>query len=118
MNMHQGDLTPAIEILTESIKATANMLREKPADKAALNRKRGLDRAVRILEWARTLGLSGGEDYVVLPMTKTQTPSSEFRIIEDHETDERTFWTEVEVNGERLRLLPGDIVISAPSGKG
>ena len=46
-----------------------------------------------------------------LPEQKTPTPSSEFRIIEDHESDDEQYWKELDFNGKQLRPVPGDLIL-------
>ena len=66
------------------------------------------------LKWLRK-----GEEYqinpkskfIVLPQQSTKTPSSEFRIIEDNESDDIKNWTQVKVQDLELRPSPDDILI-------
>jgi hypothetical protein len=83
----------------------------KTHDKA-IQLKRQLDAAVLCLEFCQRHQIRPNSEVVVLPDTQTQTPLSNYRVLEDHETDKREHWVEVEVNGEPLQLYPGDIIIS------
>jgi hypothetical protein len=47
----------------------------------------------------------------VLPDKRTRTHLSEFRIVEDHETDRRQYWIELCDDHGPLRPLPGDLLI-------
>jgi hypothetical protein len=105
------DYSYPIRLLNDAAEAAVQALRKNPSDGDALKKKRELDEARRILEWARTFALSGHEPSVVVPVGRTPTPSSEFRVVEDNETDDRTLWSELLVGGERLRLYPGDIIV-------
>jgi hypothetical protein len=58
-----------------------------------------------------TLSLSSTERSIVMPLGRTKTPSSEFRVVEDNESDDRALWTEVEIEREPLRLYPGAVVV-------
>jgi len=48
---------------------------------------------------------------IMIPEQATKTPSSEFRLIEDHESDDKKYWTEVKLNDIELRPSPGDFLI-------
>lgn len=49
------------------------------------------------------------EDILVLPEEKTGY--SEFRIINDCESDNKEYWTECKINNKAIRLYPNDIII-------
>ena len=49
------------------------------------------------------------EHIVVLPPPRTDFAN--FRIVDDVETDEREYWKELEIEGEKLSLNEGDILI-------
>jgi hypothetical protein len=65
--------------------------------------RRELAEAKRCLEMCARLGLDGRERVCVLPVPKTVSPTSEYRLIEDHETEDRHWWTEVTIEGARVR---------------
>lgn len=46
-----------------------------------------------------------------LPLQKVQSPSSEYRIMEDCESDNRQLWIEADFDGTRYRFNQGDLVI-------
>ena len=99
------------QIVADAEAEAVEQLRRVPNSQEALARKRQIHWARGILEQASRLDLTGKEAIWELPPTLTQTPSSEYRVVEDHEGDDRTYWTEVIVGNERLRLLPGDLII-------
>ena len=74
--------------------------------------KRQLDAAINCLEFCQRHQIRPNSKVIVLPDTQTQTPSSNYRVLEDDETDDRECWIELEINGEPLNLYPGDIIIS------
>ena len=49
------------------------------------------------------------EKVIVLPAPSMTF--ADFRIVDDVETDEREYWKELEIEGEKLSLNEGDIVI-------
>jgi hypothetical protein len=64
-----------------------------------------------VLSQATRLGLDGREKAWIMPEGRTRTPSSEYRVLEDHETDNREHWIEVVVQGDPLRLQIWDIIL-------
>ena len=87
-------------------------LRSPETHDKAIQLKRQLDAAINCLEFCQRHQIRPNSEVVVLPDTQTQTPSSNYRVLEDHETDDREHWVELEINGEQLQLYPGDIIIS------
>lgn len=86
-------------------------LREGEGREGALDAKRGIDAAIGCLELCLKYGIRGKSRVVVLPMMNTRSPSSEYRVIEDHETDNRDAWTEVLVNRTPVRPCEGAIIV-------
>lgn len=78
----------------------------------ALELKRQLDVAVECLEFCQRYQIRPTAHVTVLPPTQTRTPSSEYRVMEDHESENREDWTEVEVDGRQFRPGEGDIILS------
>ena len=87
-------------------------LRSPETQTAALELKRQLDGAIGCLELCQLHQIRPKSQVTVLPDTQTRTPSSTFRVLEDHETEERTCWTEVEIGGAPLTLSAGDLILS------
>ncbi len=46
-----------------------------------------------------------------LPPQKTRTPSSEYRLMEDCETEQREYWQEAQFDGETLRFSEFDLLV-------
>lgn len=70
-----------------------------------------LARAMDRLRRCAAHGISARSVLTRLPSAQTTTPSSEFRLVEDHESDDRRLWTEVKVDGQPLRPLPGSLIV-------
>ena len=51
------------------------------------------------------------ESHRVMSPTRVRTPSADYRVLEDNETDDRTRWTEAEVDGDPLWLYAGDVIL-------
>ena len=71
-------------------------------------------RAIGLLELCQEHDIFPTSRVLVLPPPLTLTPSSEYRLIEDNETEDRQNWIEVKVNGQFVRPLPGSIIIESP----
>lgn len=76
-----------------------------------VDKKRSIDNAIKWLRKGMDNQINPDLKIVVIPEKKTKTPSSEYRLIEDQESDERKHWTEVKFNDEELRPVPGDFLI-------
>jgi hypothetical protein len=70
-----------------------------------------IDRAIGLLRLCARYGIQPNAEVVVLPAQGTQTPSSEYRVMEDHETDDRSRWTEVKVRGVPVRAHEGHLLV-------
>ena len=73
-----------------------------------------LDRAIGCLELCQRYDIHPSSKVLVLPVPLTVTPSSEYRLIEDNETDDREKWIEAKVNGQFIRPLPGSFIVENP----
>ena len=86
-------------------------LRDPLVHAEALTLKLQFDAAIAALEFCQRHQISPEAPVTVLPDLKTQTPSSTFRVAEDHESDDKANWVELEINNWHLELYPGDIII-------
>lgn len=87
-------------------------LREPATHEAALELKRQLDHAIACLEFCARHQIRPNCQVTILPPTLTRTLSSEYRIMEDHETEGRGTWTEIQVGGREFRPSEDDIILS------
>lgn len=76
-----------------------------------INDKKNIDNAIKWLKKGMENQIHPDFNVIVIPEQITKTPSSEYRLIEDHETDDKKYWTEVIVNNKELRPSSGDFVI-------
>ena len=90
---------------------TLVQLRDPSAHAEALTLKLQLGAAIAALELCQRYQIRPEAPVTVLPDLKTQSPSSAFRVAEDHESDNKANWVELEINGWHLELYPGDIII-------
>lgn len=77
----------------------------------SINDKRNIDNAIKWLKKGMENQINPDFNVIVIPEKVTKTASSEFRLIEDHESDDKKNWTEVKINDSELRPLPGDFLI-------
>ncbi|MBS4431816.1 MULTISPECIES: hypothetical protein [Pectobacterium] len=80
-------------------------------DTSALQSKLQLDDAIQCLQFCQRHQITASASVIQLPATRTTTPSSEYRIIEDHETERREYWTELDVNNHPVRPSPGVLLL-------
>lgn len=76
--------------------------------------KKDVQSAISLLESCRQNGVTATCEFIQLPQQKCETPSSQYRVVEDMESDDRSWWSEVDCDGRKLRLIQGDIVIKIP----
>lgn len=81
---------------------------EKVAHAALLNE---VEHAIGCLRICDINNIGPNSKVIELPTQIYQTPSSEYRIIEDCETEDRKYWVEPKVNGDFIRLHQGSKVI-------
>ncbi|GJM61210.1 hypothetical protein [Persicobacter diffluens] len=99
-----------IKILEREMGHITDQLRlNKSAD--LVEKKNELAGAIRWLKQGENFQIDPSSEFIVLPETLTNTPSSEYRLIEDHESDNQNRWTEVNIKGEIVRPSPDDIII-------
>ena len=76
--------------------------------------KQQLQAALSLLSKCAQYGVTSAANFTRLPEQQCNTPSSEYRVIEDCESDEPSDWCEVECLEKpfnHVRLGPGDVVI-------
>lgn len=76
-----------------------------------LNKIYSYKQAMSWLKIGQNYNVNPKSKFFKFPITMTQTSSSEYRIIEDNESDDRYIWTELKIEGEELRPSTGDILI-------
>jgi hypothetical protein len=70
-----------------------------------------VDAAIGCLKLCERFDIFGNAEVITLPAQGTSTLISEYRIVEDHETEDRTIWTEITVDGEKVRAHAGDLIL-------
>ena len=99
-----------INYLESRIDELVNEIKARKKDQI-INEKLQFDMAIKWLKKGMQYQIDPNSAVTILPNLKTSTPSSEYRIIEDHESDDQMSWEEVKINGTELRPNPGDFII-------
>ncbi|MBQ4810297.1 hypothetical protein J8M20_03075 [Pseudoalteromonas luteoviolacea] len=79
-----------------------------------IGNKNLIEHSISLLKKCDKHGISAGSIFTKLPQTQCDSPSSEYRIIEDGETDDPQYWQEVKIDNKQfncVRLGEGDVVI-------
>ena len=105
----------AKQLIEDELEKTIHQLKEislSDEDKQALiNYKKELEQLLFLKKLSDTYHLEpvAIERIIVLP--QPSMAFADFRIVDDVETDEREYWKELEIEGEKLSLNEGDILI-------
>jgi hypothetical protein len=78
---------------------------------SCLHVKLQLDDAIGCLRFCEIHTITASAKVMQLPETRTRTPSSEYRILEDHETEDRNVWTELKIGTGLVRPSAGTLLI-------
>ena len=79
-----------------------------------IGNKNLVEHSIKLLKKCEEFDIRASSIFTKLPPKQCDTPSCEYRIIEDGETDDPTNWYEVKVEGKQfghVRLGTGDVVI-------
>lgn len=99
-----------INHIEKEIELIISKLKEDKSDELLI-RKNEYDNALKWLKKGEKYQINPKSKFIVLPEQSTKTPSSEFRIIEDHESDEKKNWQEIRIQESEIRPSPDDILI-------
>jgi hypothetical protein len=77
----------------------------------ALALKRQIEAAIGCLQLCEEYQIRPEAQVTILPGAPFFPPWTEFRILDDRETERREEWAELEIENESFPLYPGDIVI-------
>ena len=70
-----------------------------------------IDTAIQQLKLCRQHNIIGGTKIVSLPNDYEYSPSINYRIVCDHETDDSKHWEEIKIDGQHYRLCSGSKII-------
>ncbi|MDR0212967.1 MAG: hypothetical protein LBJ15_03065 [Comamonas sp.] len=105
--------SPRFQTALESLLQQRNLLLEqlKQGDKSMLPAKLQLDDAIACLQFCERHRITASAKVLELPETRTRTPSSDYWIMEDHESADRSNWTELSISGQAVHPLPGNLLL-------
>lgn len=100
-----------LERLEEWRESLLDRLSDPALQAETLRVKLQIDDAIGCLRLCERYQITSGASVVQLPEPDTRTPSSEFRIIEDQESEKRECWNEVMIDGAPIRPAPGTLLV-------
>ncbi|WP_417761560.1 hypothetical protein [Shewanella sp.] len=104
--------------LQQALKEIVAQLQQPQSDavKAQLvAQKQQLSAALHLLAKCEQYGVTATANFTRLPAQLCTTPSSEYRIVEDCESDDPRHWQELKIDDKPfncVRLAPDDVVIA------
>lgn len=93
---------------TQQLKNTSLSDEEKHA---LVSYKKELEQLLFLKKLSDTYHLEPKDIEKVIVLPAPSMAFADFRIVDDVETDEREYWKELEIEGEKLSLNEGDILI-------
>jgi hypothetical protein len=104
----------AIELLQSEVANLSEGLSSLPIGERAerIGRINECDAAIALLLKCGRHGIVAADPFIVLPTQRIRSGSSDLRVLEDLETEDRAVWKEVVVQGKPLRLSEGNVVVS------
>ena len=105
----------AKQLIEDELQKTIHQLKEvsllQEEKQALVSYKKELEQLLFLKKLSDTYHLEpvAIERIIVLP--QPSMAFADFRIVDDVETDEREYWKELEIEGEKLSLNEGDILI-------
>lgn len=79
-----------------------------------IGNKNLLEHSLKLLRKCEEHDVRAGSIFTKLPRKQCDSPSSDYRVVEDGETDDPKYWCEVKIEGKKfgnVRLGEGDVVI-------
>lgn len=93
---------------TQQLKNTSLSDEEK---QALITYKKELEQLLFLKKLSDTYHLEPKDIEKVIVLPVPSMAFADFRIVDDVETDEREYWKELEIEGEKISLNEGDILI-------
>jgi hypothetical protein len=86
-----------------------------PDREAKVALKKEIEEAIRCLDFCERAGIESSARVHVLPLLEGRGGFSEYRVMDDAETEDRSSWVEPEIDGDKRRLGPGDLLVEKGS---
>lgn len=104
------DYNSIIQLIQNEVDKIEEALKSNQSKKL-LNEIHKYKQSIKWLKVGQNYNIDPRSKLITLPEPSVKTPSSEFRLVEDLETDNQDLWREVKIDGEEFRPMQGDIVI-------
>jgi len=101
----------AIELIKSEIAVIGNELSKTGGDEDLVRRKSALMNSLQLLRQLSGCAVAPKAKIFTIPLPANNGHFSEIRLLDDQETEDRSYWTEVEIEGESVRAIVGDILI-------
>ncbi len=111
--MKEERMAYPIEILERELQTLIDGLQNGATEKLVA-RKVQVTAAIGCLRFCQRHGIQPNANVLRIPSNVVRSPSSSFRLIDDNETDRRELWTEVCIDGEKVRPAEGSLIIEMP----
>ena len=98
-------------VLAEAAQQLKNITLSDEEKQALLNYKKELEQLLFLKKLLDTYHLEPKDIEKIIVLPAPSMTFADFRIVDDVETDEREYWKELEIEGEKLSLNEGDILI-------
>lgn len=109
--MRENRFDEIIERLREWKETLSELLKEPASGTEGWTLKLQIEDAIACLRLCETHRIHPRSKVIKLPDPRTMSPSCEYRLMEDQESDRRTDWIEVLMEGEPIRPTPGSLLI-------
>ena len=111
LSQKMGRHSEAIELIEAEVAKLEVQLSAVEGDEVFVQRKDSLLKSLRLLRQLSDYEVSPKAKIHSLPFPDRSGHFSEFRLLDDQETEERSDWTELEIEGEPVRAIVGDVLI-------
>jgi len=105
----------AKQLIEEELQKVVHQLKEvslsEEEKQALITYKKELEQLLFLKKLLETYHLEPKDIEKVIVLPQPSMAFADFRIVDDVETDEREYWKELEIEGEKLSLNEGDILI-------
>lgn len=100
-----------IEKLNQWLDEVKSRLEDDPKNIELHEKASQIDIAIKNIQLCEKYGILPKSIIKRLPEQTCRSSSSDYRILEDVETENRDHWVEACINGEPIRLNEGDLVV-------
>ena len=101
----------AIKLIAKEVADIEIQLSAVGGDEVLVLRKESLVKSLRLLQQLTEYDVAPRAKIHTLPLPESSGHFSEFRLLDDQETEDRSHWTELEIEGDPVRAIVGDILI-------